>query len=154
MVHKRRIRKGPIGARGKEVRIVTRDYKKKKGWIDVDAGRNPNPLRQYVIVDMGGGYELDTNLWIFSLRDAHEKPKNREEAMLQEHPDIEADLIQLCRKMAACEVHNKQAVMNLVKKELTKAVKEQCLRGNTAKWRELEYDSRATDEYDEGVYGV
>lgn len=121
-------------------------------WVDVDAGVNPNPLRRYVIVRNAVGLEIATNLWTFSIRDIHTEPKNREEAMLQEHPDIESELIQLCRKIASCEVHNKQAVMHLVRKELSRAIREQCQRGNTAKWRVLDYDREDYD--DEGVHDV
>jgi len=149
MARRKKMRNGPTGMKGKEIRIVSGTYRKKSGWYDLEAGVNPNPLRKYVIVDMGGGYWVETNLWIFSIRDPHKTPKNQEEAMLQEHPDIESDLIQLCRKMAACEVHNKKAIVKLVEKELSRAVMEQCLQGNTAKWRLLEYDR---SEEDEAVY--
>ena len=86
--------------KGKPIRIVAGTYRKKNGWYDIEAWVNPNPLRKDIIVDMGGGYWVETNLWIFSIRDQHQAPKNQEEAMLQEHSDIEAvysTLPQNCR---------------------------------------------------------
>lgn len=149
MAKAKKIRKGPIGKRGNAIRIVAGFYKGKNGWIDEEAGPNPNSMRKYVIVDMGNGYEMDANLFVFSIRAPHEEPDIREEAMLQQHTDIECDLIQLCRKMAACEVHDQPALLKLINKELSLALSQQLKRGNTAKWRSVSFYYDEEYEYHE-----
>lgn len=137
--------KGPIANKGQPIRFVGGTYKKMTGWYNESQSFNPNPLRKNVIVDMGDGFEQKANVWRFSIRAAHKAPKSREEAMMQQHPDIEICMIEMCRRIASCEVHSVEGVLKLIRAELTDAINDQCQRGTSARWRKVHFGEEDRD---------
>ena len=132
--------------KGKRILFIAGSYDGLKGWIDL--GQDEMPKMIGVIVEgKRPGDELKvTKVKQSSVRDvsARKNAESYEEALLEQHPDIEALMEKLARELARCEITGKgesaNEILSLVKKKIQKAYNNQSLLGQKARWRKVKWD--------------
>lgn len=125
--------------KGKEIRFVRGTYAGRTGWVN-DAKKTRGKSCP-VIVKLDDE-EKETTVWRRSYRKPFSKPANREEAAIQQHPDIELAMIKLFQMFAECDLRSNQNVIHLLNKEFTDAKKHQRDLNGKARYRRVEYNSQ------------
>ena len=127
------------GMKGEEIRFIAGKYGGKSGWIDdsEDADENVTP----VIVDLGRKGEKITFVHTWSFRRMNcDKPASYAEAVIEQCPDIEKNLVAVTRQLAKCDLkkdpHGFQTVVN---QKLNEAQEWQESRGSKAMYRKINF---------------
>jgi hypothetical protein len=96
--------------KGEAIRFIGGTYSKANkstmtGWFN--ASKEHTPCMYQVIVDLGNGKEKVTKVMKESVRIVSEEagPTCFEEAVLQQHPDIDKAMDKLAQELAKCGVH-------------------------------------------------
>ena len=113
--------------KGGPIRFVKGHYKGEVGWYDgakqPGAKAAKKAKMRYVIVDQD--VLVFTRVRVSSIRgNPDETPNNYAEAILQQHEDIQADIIELCEKLASCNLKTNKEILKVFNKELRFARKE------------------------------
>ncbi|CAJ1936976.1 unnamed protein product [Cylindrotheca closterium] len=124
--------------KGKQIRFVSGTYLGKTGWLNTAASKK-GLFKRSVIVDLGDDGEKVTSVMKFSFRDAFKKVKTFEQALMKQHPDIENEMVTLCRHLSECYNLNGDAMAAYFKEELRIAVTEHLSRGGKAKFRLVQF---------------
>jgi hypothetical protein len=130
--------------RGDEIRFVKGAYAGKLGWIDKSRMKKYKKSQFWpVIVSLDDGEEKRTRTIKSSVRYRVDKePATYEEAIMQQHPDIEKKMIELAAMFAQCDVQDLKEAARIFREELTQAQAYQvALPRDKARWRTVEYDS-------------
>ena len=125
--------------KGKKIRFIAGKYARKDGWID-EAGESDEAVTS-VIVNLGRRGEKSTYVYSSSFRiEEGEKPDCYAEAIIQQCPDIEKDLVGVCRKLAKCEIEKDEpGLLKVINKTMADAVKWQQDKGSKAYYRKIKY---------------
>ena len=94
--------------KGSEIRFIAGKYAGKKGWIDLEGDSDSEVTS--VIVNLGGRKgEKSTYVYTSSIRMEadYEDVKCYAKAIIHQCPDIEKDLVTVCRKFAKSLQHEK-----------------------------------------------
>lgn len=91
--------------KGQAIFICGGKYRGKEGWLDISKPKTADFT--YVIVDMGAGKEAFTKVKHKNVCASSKVPDTFEEALLQQHPDINDDISRLVEKLAQCRVDTK-----------------------------------------------
>src|SRR6056300_476718 len=132
--------------KGEEVRFLGSKHCGKIGWLN-DGKKTKSKKFVNVIIMEPNGDLIATRLAPFNVRKRHKQPSNREEAMIQEDPDLENEIAAWCRKVAKYQI-SVTAVTQIVEEELVEAGNYQLKIGNKKGfWKKLDYDeAKAKDE--------
>lgn len=132
--------------KGEPVRFKRGKYKGKSGWHNADKTEKNTTHRVYVLVDLGNNRLKATFVKPSSIskRRAH-SPSNYAEAMLDQQPDIEGLIEQLCFEIARCNIHDDfheapQHLYDAIHIRMTEAIEEQAALGYNATWRLVDYE--------------
>ena len=125
-------------------------YRNKLGWINTAKGADGFTAQMvYVIVDLGNGKEHPTRVMQTSITKRHSTPTSYDEALFQQHPDIEGLMDKLILKIASCSMpaddtnefqHIQQAIADTFLAKLTHACKKQKDMGIKAKYVNVHFD--------------
>jgi hypothetical protein len=123
-----------MSQRGAEIRFVNGKYLGKMGWFD--AARTHTSLCYYVIVHKyKGNGDKATRVGKASVRLLSEEtnPVSLEEAVLQQHPDIEATMNKLVALFAQCGIQGESTeVPRILSQKLVVASVAQAMKGSKA----------------------
>jgi hypothetical protein len=133
--------------KGSPIKIIGGAHKGCTGWLD--KSRETTDCYTPVIVRHRSKEKVtkckhENYVLVTEVKD----PVNYEEAMMQQHPDMEDLLNQLVRKMAECEMvqADGESAANLCKifrVHLAKAVQRQNSKGNKARWCRVRWSSHS-----------
>ena len=132
------------GKKGKRILFLGGKYAGEKGWIDL----NQDPMAKMigVIVEGKGSEELVvTRVKQACVKDilARKCPALYEEALLEQHPDIEILMEKLATELARCEITGRgntaDGVLGMVKAKIRRAYNKQTLLGHQALWRKVKF---------------
>ncbi len=114
-----------VQQRGREIRFVKGKYIGYNGWIN-DHG--DHTAQSYTVIvsgykrDNGATQDKITKVRKESVRDRTLPPPNsKSEAIMQQHPEIEAAVIEMARLFASCSITDEKSVMALIGKEIRRA---------------------------------
>ena len=145
MAEKKKPKVYPADRKGAKIRIVGGTYRGKRGFLDKKKGRTEF-FTYVIIVIKPNEEEIATRLHHESIRVGEEAPPaSYEEAVLQQHCDIEELLRDLTRRLSQCEGISSEGeaghrIGNLFLNYLTVAVQRQSnLRVDKARWRRVRY---------------
>jgi hypothetical protein len=130
--------------KGEAIRIKKGTYIGKTGWIDADAKVLDTMVWVYVDNWNGDGRSIKhTKVKKSSISQKDREPTTYAEAVIQQHPDIDATLDKLCLDLAMCNIHkDEKGIMELVHQRLGKATDEHNKLGYKKKIREVNFDSK------------
>ena len=131
--------------KGAPVRFIAGKYGGKKGWINLEDD-NDNDDVAAVIINLGKKKgEKKTYVYSSSYREEikDEEVKSYAWAVLQQCPDMEKDLIGVCRKFAKCNIQkDADRIMAVVHKTMDEAVHWQNDKGAKALYHKIQYNSK------------
>jgi hypothetical protein len=122
--------------KGAELRFTKGSYMGKTGWINEDG--KLLDCYVHVIIHMGDGLEERlTKVRKTSMkRIADDRPAaTREEAILQQHPDIEAIMEKLAAELAKCGLDRTKETARIVSVKLQEAIVAHRTKGSKATYR-------------------
>jgi hypothetical protein len=123
--------------KGAELRFVKGTYNGKTGWINEDG--KLLTFYVHVIFQMGDGLdEKHTKVLKTSVlkRIADNRPATtREEAVLQQHPDIKAVMDKLAAELTKCGLMETEETACIVSIKLQEAIVAQNAKGSKVTWR-------------------
>lgn len=128
--------------KGDRIRFVAGTYAGYTGWYDnarKTSGHGRKTMYVYVIVFLDDGTEKATKVRKTSVRPSFKAPATYEEAIIQQHSDIEAQMIRLASMFATCKIKDDDEVIRLFREELNKAKTEQFMKGKRARWRHTNF---------------
>ena len=131
--------------KGQRIRFKAGNYKGCNGWLakNKKVQTRGGEKMMCVIVDLGGGQELDTRVLTTSIGKPRTTPKSFAEAVVQQHPDIEEMMDKLCREIAKCGLSpTDPALETILSKKLTEAALLQNSAGHKARCRVVHYDEK------------
>jgi hypothetical protein len=127
--------------KGDPIRFKGGKYKGQTGWRNDDKQNTRH--RTYVIVTLLDGTEKETWVKHRSVASPRGSPTNYFEAMLQQHPDIEGLIDQLCFEIARCSLdpqhRNVDPILESIQNRLNEAMVAQTALGSRATWRVVDY---------------
>jgi hypothetical protein len=126
--------------KGDPIRFVKGSYAGLTGWINKARKKKRNGYIN-VIVLLEDGTEKKTHVRKGSSREPQSSPSSYEEAILQQHPDIEKKMTELASMFAACNVMDDQKAAALFFFELGRAKTEQQELRGKARWRQVTYQA-------------
>lgn len=128
--------------KGEEIIFVGGKYQGKRGWIDGAKARTA--ARVHVIVDLGDE-KKHTFVAPESVKSITvlEDPSSFEEAMINQHPDMDQLLTKLARLMVSCRCGEQSAAVvgDLLREKIKYQRTKQAMLGNKAKWRDVYFPS-------------
>jgi hypothetical protein len=136
------------GKKGKHILFLGGKYIGKKGWLDLN--QDPMPKFIGVIVEgKGSDEDLVTRVKQAFVKDisARKIPTSYEQALLEQHPDIEILMEKLATELARCEISGRagtgaaDGVLAMLKSKIKKAYNKQTLLGHHALWRKVKFHS-------------
>jgi hypothetical protein len=130
-----------MSEKGEEIRFSGGKYRGKTGWLD--KGRAVTTCSCWVIIKMDEAKELTTMLRQSSVKMIVNGgvPKTYEEAVLQQHPDIESLMEKLATELAKCNLSPSSVTIHeIVEIKLREARAAQALKGNKATWHEVDFE--------------
>jgi hypothetical protein len=139
-----------MSARGNEIRFVKGKYKGYYGWINSDESETlhsvPVIVQDYKKPD-GTTHNKETKVRKTSVRPRQlTSPRCFEEAVFQQHPDIEDQMEKLCKALIQCEIDRSSTmIQQIFARKLVKAGDKQSQLGNKAVWRQTNYGDNAVE---------
>jgi hypothetical protein len=137
----------PVGRKGQRLHFIAGQYKGRTGWLDATKGESKTGISWYVIVLLVGGQsENATCVRKTSVRlDSDEKPPPTcwEEAMLNQHEDIDVMLDKVALAIAECDISLEESGDKIANIFLTKLRQQHQLlnvQGSDARWRKVHWD--------------
>ena len=131
--------------KGAAVRFIAGKYAGKKGWLNLEDNNGNNDVTG-VIIDLNkkkGGKKTYVYTSSYCEDIKPEDVKNYAEAVLNQCPDIEKDLVGICRKFAKCNIQrDADGFMKVIHTTMNDAVEWQQNKGAKALYRKIEYDSK------------
>ena len=127
--------------KGEEIRLVKGDYEGKKAWMN--KAKKPTKCMFFIIVDDVGG-ELATRVMKTSVRllTNVRTPSSYEEALIQQHPDIEQVLVKLATLLVKCGMdENSKNLQDILQNKIEGALSIQTSLKHKATWRHVDYPS-------------
>lgn len=128
-----------VAIKGDEIRFVSGKYGGKSGWINTQepADESVTP----VVVNLGRKGEKCTYVHTSSIkRIATAPPVSYAEAVIQQCPDIEKNLVTVARQLAKCDLsRDRQGFQAVVNQKLDEALLWQESRGSKAMYRKIKY---------------
>jgi hypothetical protein len=119
--------------KGREIKITRGEYKGMKGWLDADAKQLKKQV--YIIISIREGEDLGKRVWKSSIR-SRSRPASWEEAIIDQHPDIDGKLDELANLLAKCEIgDNSQPMARIFMARMNEANQRQAAMGHRAVWR-------------------
>jgi hypothetical protein len=123
--------------KGKEIKIIRGEYTGMKAWVDADAKKLKKLV--YVIISVREGEDLRKRIWKSSVR-SRSRPASWEEAILDQHSDIDGKMDELANLLAKCEVQdNSQPMAEIFMAKMNEANARQAAMGHRAVWRVTRY---------------
>ena len=129
----------PPPIKGDELRFVKGTYAGYSGWKNLAIKPKKGNQKRAVIVDKDGE-EIATLVNKSSIRKPHDPPRTFEEALLQQHKDVETTMVKLAEMFAKCGISNNKNVLTIFSQELTKARENQIKLGSSARWRHVDFN--------------
>ena len=129
----------PTPIKGDELRFVKGTWVGYSGWKDLSVKPKKGSEKRAVIVDKDGE-EIATDVNKSSIRKPHAAPRTFEEALLQQHKDVETAMVKLAEMFAKCGISNNNNVLTLFSLELTRARDYQMKLGAKARWRHVDFN--------------
>ena len=129
--------------KGSAVRFIAGKYAGKKGWVNTE-GNSDHEVTS-VIVDLGRRGEKYTYVYTSSLREESlsEKPDSYAEAVIHQCPDIEKDLVEVCRKLAKQEIERDPVGFNkVVQTSIHAAVNWRQAKGHKAYYHKIDWNTK------------
>jgi hypothetical protein len=136
-----------MSTKGGSCRFIRGKYCGLQGWLNADKPKTR--CYTHVIINKPDGSafkEYHTKVRHESLRTGNvPTPTTFEEAILQQHPDIEQMIDKLAKELARCHLaHTSQPMLAIINLKLSKHINAQSSKGNTASWRDVTYESVMT----------
>jgi L-lactate utilization protein LutC len=131
--------------KGKQILFVAGKYDGKKGWIDLGQDEMRKMVGVIVEGKRPGDEVIVTKVFQSSVKEVgvRKNPESYEEALLDQHLDIEALIEKLAKELARCEITGKggsaDEIVSALKKKITKAHYNQSLLGHDARWRKVKF---------------
>ncbi len=135
-----------MAEKGQEIRFVKGTYAGKIGWINKAQKKTKGDVKRHVIVLKDNGEEKATQTNKFSFRKPHVAPKTYEEAAIQQHFDMEKQMIKLAAMFAECAIVDSKGATKIFDKEVRRAIKELNSQGSKARYRNVEFFEGETEE--------
>ena len=110
---------------------------KRFGHVDaawIDTGRQATPCYYYIIVSVAGELEANFRVKKDLVIQPPEPPRTYIQAAFQQHPDLEAAVDSLARKLAECRIQNSSEITSLIGQAMDKAFIVQLNKGNKARY--------------------
>jgi hypothetical protein len=102
--------------KGQELRLIRGSYKGKTAWVN--PRKRPTKKRIYVIILMDDSMEKETFVSPSSVDRPLSPPKSYEEALLQQHPKITANMEDLAKQLAMCNIQAGNQNMHVIFDEM------------------------------------
>ena len=133
-------KKSTMSQRGEAIRFTTGKYKGRTGWVNSSKPKTAKMMS--VIVDLGNGVTRDTRVRQTSVAAPFGPPKSFQEALLQQHPDIEELIDKVASKLAKCTINEEslEPFTEFFGRRVKKACERQEALGNKATWLNVEWD--------------
>jgi hypothetical protein len=112
--------------KGDTIRFVRGTFKGKTGWLNSEKGETSEQV--YVIVDLGNRRLKRTRVNKSSVKplDSATRPSTYAEAVMQQCPDVEEKLDQLCGLLAKCKIEkDPHGLFNVLTAKLDEATRKQ-----------------------------
>jgi hypothetical protein len=117
----RRTQKKPP-VKGDAIRFIRGSFKECTGWLDTaNKSKRRSKMIWVVVNDEDYDEEVHAHVWRTSIREPHKVPVTWAEAAVQQHPEIEAAVIEMARLFASCSMADETSVMELIGEEITRA---------------------------------
>jgi transcription antitermination factor NusG len=132
--------------KGDEIRLVKGKYEGQQAWMN--KAKKPTKCYYFVIVVDDDGTERATRVLKGSARIIAQEPTptSYEEAVIQQHPDIERAIDKLCELLVECGINkHSDKLARILETKIEEAKATQDSLSYRAKWRHVEYE---TDEID------
>jgi len=128
-----------VAMKGEAVRFVAGKYGGKTGWINTQETGDDSVTP--VIVDLGQKGLRETFVYNSSVKRIDTtRPTNYAEAVIQQCPDIEKNLVTVTRQLAECDIgRDLQGFRKVVYKKLVEAQELQESRGSKAMYRKINF---------------
>ena len=123
------------------IRFVGGVYVGKTGWLH-NSKRFRGQNKYYVLVDLGHNCVKKSYVDISSIAPPHTDPTSFAEALLQQHPQVEKAVNDLCKMLAHFEIDSesrKSEVHQTFVSKLEDAINNQRRMGTKANWKKVEY---------------
>jgi hypothetical protein len=115
----RRTKKKKQPVKGGEIRFIRGTYKECTGFAN--KSKKKSKMIWVVVNDEDYDEEVHTQVWRTSIRERHKVPVTWAEAAVQQHPEIEAAVIEVARLFASCSIADENSVMKLIGEEILRA---------------------------------
>ena len=125
-------KKPPV--KGEAIRFIRGTYIGCIGWLDTANKCKRSKLIWVVVNDEDYDEEVHTKVWQTSIRESLKQPETWADAAVQQHPEIEAAVIEVTRLFATCPILDEIAVMELISKELKRAKTENQMSPKQTVW--------------------
>ena len=126
--------------KGIPIRFIAGKYARKKGWLDADGVQSESTVA--VIVQTKKGLKK-TYVFPNSIRNEDDcaNPTSYAEAVIEQCPDIEKALVQLCRAMVKCDMQrDAEGFKRVIAQKMDEAVKWQESKGSEAMCRRINHN--------------
>ena len=126
--------------KGVPIRFIAGKYAGKKGWLDADGVHSESTVAVIVQTKKGG---KKTYVFRNSIRDEgdYANPTSYAEAVIEQCPDIEKALVQLCRAMVKCDMQRDAVGFNrVIAQKMDEAIEWQESKGSKAMYRCINYN--------------
>ena len=126
--------------KGEAIRFIAGKYAGKKGWFDDSRAGDRQVVP--VIVDLGSKGEKVTVVYRSSIKvETVEEPGFYAHAVLQQCPDIEKNLVTVCRQLAKCDIEKDEEGFVLIMGDKLEEAKDwQKAKGSKAMYRKIDFD--------------
>lgn len=106
--------------KGTQIKFIGGKYQGHTGWCDPSKKSTTHYVP--VIIKISNEEEIATRVKKTNVStNLHEEPNTYEEALLQQHPDIEATMNKLVIALAKCRIDSVEEVMQIFEKKLVDA---------------------------------
>ena len=129
-----------VAIKGDEVRFIAGKHAGKSGWVNTEetADESITP----VIVNLGRKGEKTTFVYTSSIRlvSLQRPPNSYAEAVIQQCPDIEKNLVTVTRQLAKCDIdRDPEGFQGIMNEKLDEARDWQLGKGSKAMYRKIKY---------------
>jgi accessory colonization factor AcfC len=127
--------------KGEEISLIKGNYTGQKAWMN--KAKEPTKCMFFIIVEHKGG-ELATRVLKTSVRllTNVRKPSSFEEALFQQHPDIEQVIVKLATLLVKCGMdENSKNLQDILQNQIEGALSIQTSLKHKATWRHVDYPS-------------
>ena len=131
-----------VAIKGQPIRFIAGKYGGKNGWVNTEepADESITP----VIVNLGRKGEKTTYVYTSSIKPINDAPPNSyAEAVLEQCPDIEKNLVAVSRQLAKCDLtRDPDGFRGVVNQKLNEAHHWQEAKGAKAMYRKIKYGKK------------